>query len=95
MFKKQLRWFKKKPKTDFEKLRECLLNNPKKLLESKYRFEKAFGVNSRLRTSQQWQRLVNLYGIRTVCEMETMTEDEVRHMMIETYDEKLRRRLKK
>jgi len=96
MFKKIKNRFKsRRQKSDYDKLRECLLNNPKLLLENKYRFERAFGVNARVRTAQQWQRLVNLYGIRTVAATENMTEEEVRQMMLETYDQKLKRRLKK
>ncbi|HXR84323.1 MAG TPA: hypothetical protein VN722_08445 [Hanamia sp.] len=95
MLQKIKAWFKaRRHKKDYNNLRESLLNNPKLFLENKYRFERAFGVNSRVRTAIQWQRLVNLYGIKKVSETEKMSEEEVRKMMVETYDQKLKRRLK-
>ena len=89
-------WLKtRRHKKHYKKLKNHLLSHPNVLLERKAAFEKAFGVNSRMRTFEQWQRLVNVYGIEQVCKSENMTRDEVIKMTTETYDQKLKRRLRK
>lgn len=96
MLQKIRRWFKaRRDKKHYKVVKEGLLSNPKLLLEKKASFEKVFGANSRVRTLDQWQRLVNLYGLDQVCQTEGMTETEVKKMMTETYDQKLKRRLRK
>lgn len=46
-------------------------------IDAKYR--KAFGDNKHKRTRKQWLNLVRVYGMKCVCELERMTEEEVNH----------------
>ena len=79
-------YFRKRSQTKaYKKLIAGLMANPKLLIDTKAKFEKAFGVNQINRTRVQWVRLVNVYGVETVAKMEAMTPEEVMSKTKETF----------
>lgn len=54
-----------------------LNDNPELMAEALKQFRAKFGDNANVRTRKQWQALVRVYGIDTVCEKENMTKAEV------------------
>lgn len=80
----------RKIRKDVARIKKGLVSDPKLLLETKARYEKSFGVNSYLRTATQWQNLVRVYGIETVCKTEQLTEKEVMNKTIEKFSEKVK-----
>ena len=69
---------RKAQKVAYNQMQAMLLNDPKKLAEARQSFEKSFGVDQQTRTAAQWKRLINVYGMPTVCKQENMPEWEVR-----------------
>lgn len=57
------------------------------------RYEKHFGVDQKTRTRKQWINLVRVYGMKTVCEKEGMSEEKVREK-VETMMQRFNRQSK-
>lgn len=77
-------------KKELKKIQDGLLKDPKLLLDTKQKFEAAFGVNQSSRSPKQWQNLVRVYGMETVCKTEGMTEDQVANKMIESFTKRVK-----
>ena|ERR1035437_9423322 len=73
----------------FRKTIKRLTDNPKLMSETMDKFEKMFGKNANVRTKKQWKNLVNVYGIKKVCELESMTEKEVEYRCNASFKEQL------
>lgn len=56
------------------------------LPEVKYEFERAFGIDQVRRTKKQWENLVRVYGMETVCKIEGKTQQEVELKMMKFSD---------
>lgn len=85
------KWFRSfRHKKEIKKIQDGLLSDPKLLLDTKQKFEAAFGVTQYSRTAKQWQNLVRVYGMETVCKTEKMTEDQIANKMIESFTKKVR-----
>jgi hypothetical protein len=79
-------YFRKRAQTKaYNKIKAGLLSNPKLLIDTKAKFEKAFGVNQINRTRVQWERLVKVYGVDEVAKKENMTPEEVMSKTKETF----------
>lgn len=52
-------------------------NNHKQVKKVKEKFEAMYGINTGVRTTAQWKKLVESYGLETVCTTEKMTPKEV------------------
>lgn len=77
-------------KREIDRIHKQLVKNPKLLIDTKDKFEKAFGVDTASRTPKQWQNLVRVYGLDTVCKQEKMTKDQVTNKTIETFSQRVR-----
>lgn len=89
-------WLKtKRNNKAIDKIKEGLLSNPSLLLSTQEKYEHSFGKNSDTRTRIQWQRLVKVYGMKTVCRVEKMTENEIRQRCEEKFAQKILRELSK
>lgn len=77
-------------KKAYKKIKKNLEANPELLNAKRDSFERAFGKDRVGRTRKQWCRLVNTYGIKTVCESEKMTEDEVVKKCNEKFSDRVR-----
>lgn len=89
------KWFRQRRHAkEYKKIQDGLLSNPKLLFATKEKFEKAFGVNSQVRTADQWTRLVRVYGIEQVCVKEHMTKEQVELRCKETFSQRLKRTMK-
>lgn len=90
MFKKIKTFFRtRRHKKELAKIHNTLLSNPKILLQEKVKFELAFGANQINRTAKQWGNLVRVYSLEKVCEMEKMSEGEVKKKCIETFKQRI------
>ena len=56
-------------------------------------YEKAFGASARFRTPKQWNNLVRVYGLETVCKIENMTKEEVA-IRCKKFSEQVKEKLK-
>ena len=69
------------------------------LPEVRKEFERAFGVDQVRRTKVQWENLVRVYGMETVCKIENMSEEQVKLKLMKFSDrfkeESKRKALKK
>lgn len=77
---------------ELAKIQSNLLANPKILIETQAKFEKQFGKDQN-RTRVQWNNLVRVYGMETVCKMERMQPHEVQRRCDETFSQKTLREL--
>lgn len=64
-------------------------------ISAKEIFERQFGVHRDTRTPAQWQKLINVYGIKSVCKAEDMDEATVRKHAGETFSQRLKRQFKR
>lgn len=64
-------------------------------ISAKEIFERQFGVHRDTRTATQWQKLINVYGIKSVCKAEQMDEATVRKHAGETFTQRLKRQFKR
>jgi hypothetical protein len=78
---------------EYKKIQEGLLSNPELLLKTQASFEKSFGKDTGSRSRVQWQNLVRVYGMETVCKMERMTERDVNRRCSESFKAKVLREL--
>ena len=79
----------------FKKIEKTLLSNPKMMIEQQAKFEKSFGKDQSTRTRTQWNNLVRVYGLKIVCEKEGMTEAEVNLKCTETFDDRVKKMVRK
>jgi hypothetical protein len=85
------KWFRGfRHRKEVAKIHKGLVENPKLLLDTKEKFERAFGVAQHSRSAKQWQNLVRVYGMPTVCKQEGLTEDQVANKMIETFTQRIK-----
>lgn len=77
-------------KKAYIKIKKGLHENPELLAAKRDSFERAFGKNREFRNRKQWSRLVNTYGMATVCQSENMTEAEVIKKCKESFSDKVR-----
>ena len=75
---------------EIAKIHAGLMKNPKLLIDTKDKFEKAFGVSTGTRSPKQWQNLVRVYGVAQVCKIEKMTPEEVSNKTTESFTKKVR-----
>lgn len=75
----------------FKKIKKGLEDNPKLMIRAKVNFEKSFGVNSNVRTKEQWNRLAKVYGIDLVCKIENMDIDEVKNKCNESFSDRCKK----
>lgn len=88
-------WLKRRRhKKELANIHKNLLDNPKLLFDTKEKFEKAFGKDSKKRSPEQWMRLVNVYGIDQVSKTEVMTIDHVNAKCNETFSQRLKKEFK-
>jgi len=78
---------------ELTKIYNGLTADPKLLIETQAKFETQFGKNQN-RTRIQWRNLVRVYGIETVCQMESMSAAEVQRRCDETFSQKTLRELR-
>lgn len=89
-----VRWIKSlSNKKSIKKIHDGLMKDPKLLIETREKFEKAFGVNSGVRTAKQWANLVRVYGIETVMKAEKLTEDQVRARCVQSFKSRVKQSL--
>jgi len=95
MFTHIKKWFSHRAQNKaYKKIKADLLSDPKLLVSAKDKFEKAFGVNSIVRTKEQWIRLVNVYGIETVAKTEGLSVDQIKNRCNESFTHKVNRILR-
>lgn len=62
--------------------------------EVRAEYEKAFGISARFRTVKQWNNLVRVYGLETVCKIENMTKEDVA-LACKKFSEQIKEKMKK